>query len=110
MNSPDQILVYKIRFIVLFSTIESMMSFLSDMIWYRYLVTYSYRCQYTIPTDVLKPEFTGNAFLIEDPDLMGPILSRKSWWIDQFPNLTRPSDLEQNKNRAYQGVYQGVSV
>ena len=22
---------------------------------------------------MLKPEFTGNAFLIEDPDLMGPI-------------------------------------
>ena len=41
---------------------------------------------------MLKPEFTGNAFLIEDPDLMGPILSRKSWWIDQFPNLPRPSD------------------
>ena len=46
----------------------------------------------TLPTDVLTPDFTGNAFVVEDDYLMGPVLSRKSWWIDQFPNLPRPSD------------------
>ena len=50
------------------------MSFLSDMIWYRYLVTYSYRCQYTIPTD--------HRFLIE--------VTPSKTFKEKVCNLTEP--------------------
>ena len=58
---------------------------------------------------MLKPEFTGNASLIEDPDLMGPILSRKSWWIDQFPNLANVQvDCKRKKETSFKNTCKGL--
>ena len=46
----------------------------------------------TLPSEVLKPNFTGNADFIDTDDVFAPVISRREMWIGGFPVLERPSD------------------
>ena len=48
--------------------------------------------RYTLPKDVLIPDFTGNAEYIDEDDVFAPTQSRKDMWINGFPNIERPPD------------------
>ena len=46
----------------------------------------------TLPSDILIPEFTGNADVISTDLFATSKISRRQLWINTYPRLERPSD------------------